>query len=729
MKQVLQSYRTGELWLAEVPAPACAPGGVLVRTHASVVSLGTEKAMLDLAKKSLLGKARARPDLVSRVIQRVRTEGVAAALRKVKSQLDEPISLGYSAAGEVVETGADAGGLQAGDRVSVAGAGYAAHAEFNFVPRNLCARIPDGVGYENAAFATIGAIALQGVRQTQPQLGERIVVIGLGLVGLLTVQLLRANGCAVLGVDADAERVAFAAGMFGADAEAGGAAFATTADAAQANADFTAGHGADAVIIAAATASNEPVASAGELCRAKGRVVVVGMVGMDVPRDVYYAKELDLRLSMSYGPGRYDPEYEERGRDYPFAYVRFTEQRNMEAFLDLVRQGRVAPGELVSHRFAFEQALDAYALLDGRSAAKSAPRPLGILLEYGAETPPERTLPQREAAPASRDQIGIGMIGAGNFARGVLLPKLARQPSARMVAVCTQRGNTTQAVAEQFKFETATTDGTAVLENDDVNAVFVATRHDSHAALAAEALRAGKHVFVEKPLCIDEADLETLGEAVQEAGDACLMVGFNRRFSPHADAVRSAFQGRGAPMAVSYRVNAGSVDPQHWTQDPAIGGGRLLGEVCHFVDFCTSLIGCEPVAVTANSIATDRADMVAEDSVVVTIAYADGSLATIQYLAEGHRLLAKERCEVFADGRSAVIEDFRRTRFYGGGRNLRGKQDKGFDEELRRFLAVCKDGGLWPILWPEIVATHRVCFAALRSLRGKYTVTLGDIAA
>ena len=599
----------------------------------------------------------------------------------------------------------------------MAGAGYAAHAEFNFVPRNLCARIPDGVSYDDAAFATVGAIALQGIRQAQPQLGERVAVIGLGLVGLLTVQLLRAGGCSVLGLDADAERVAFAERALAADDA--GLAVAGVQDAAPANAAFTAGRGADAVIITAATRSHEPVATAGELARAKGRVVVVGMVGMDVPRDIYYAKELDLRLSMSYGPGRHDPDYEERGQDYPFAYVRFTEQRNMAAFLDLVQQGRIAPGRLVSHRFAFEKALDAYAMLD----RKQQPRPLGILLDYGAEAPLRRT-PPAHAVAGGGEHVGIGFIGAGSFARGVLLPRLARHRSVGLVGVCTQRGNTARAVAERFKFALATTDHQALLEREDMRALFVATRHDSHAVLAAAALRAGKHVFVEKPLCIDEADLRVLGEAVEEADHACLMVGFNRRFSRHAEAVRSAFRDRSGPMAVTYRVNAGALPAEHWLQDPAVGGGRLIGEVCHFVDFCTALIGSDPVAVTASGIATARADVVAEDSMVLTTTYADGSLATIQYLAEGHRLLAKERCEVFADGRCAVIDDFRSTRFYGAGRGLRGKQDKGFDEELRRFLAVCREGGPWPIPWQEIVAVHRVCFAAGRSLGSGEAVML-----
>ena len=380
MKQILQSQRKGELWLAEVPVPACGAGGVLVRTRCSVISAGTERTLLELGKKSLLGKARARPDLVKKVVDTVRTRGIRATAEQVFARLDEPVPLGYSASGDVVEAGRDADGLLPGDRVAIAGAGYANHAELNFVPKNLCAKIPEGVSYADGAFATVGAIALQGVRQAQPLIGERVVVIGLGLIGLLTVQVLKANGCAVLGVDPDAERATLAAAL--------GADLAVSSDAEGACAAFTGGYGADAVIVAAATASSEPIEQAAELSRHKGRVVAVGLVGMQVPRDAFYRKELDLRLAMSYGPGRYDPDYEERGNDYPFGYVRFTEQRNLESFLYLVQQQRVTPSALVTHRLPFTDALDAYALIEGKLPAESTldRRYLGIVLEYPGRT-------------------------------------------------------------------------------------------------------------------------------------------------------------------------------------------------------------------------------------------------------------------------------------------------------------------------------------------------------
>ena len=725
MKQILQSYRTGELWLAEVPAPACGPGGALVRTRYSVISAGTERMFLALAKKSLLGKARARPDLVAQVLRKVQAEGVRATVEQVFTKLDEPIPLGYSASGEVVEAGRAAAALQPGDRVALAGAGYATHAEFNFVPRNLCAKIPARVSYADAAFATVGAVALQGVRQAQPLLGERIAVIGLGLIGLLTVQILKANGCAVLGVDLDEERVALARTL--------GADLAVSADPAAACTAFTAGRGADAVIITAATPSNEPIEQAADLSRPQGRVVAVGVVGMDVPRDAFYRKELDLRLARSYGPGRYDPDYEERGNDYPFSYVRFTEQRNMESFLYLVQQGSVTPAALVTHRLSFADALDAYALIEGKLPADSTLERtyLGVLLEYPEHSPLARTVrgPGVQVTGSGRGDIGVGCIGAGSFARGVLLPYLVKQGGIRLTGVCTSTGRSAQQAAERFKFGHATTDPTQLLEDADTDAVFIATRHNSHATLVAAALRAGKHVFVEKPLCIREIELEDVERALQNARaaghESCLMVGFNRRFSPHARALQAAFKDRTTPMVVNYRVNAGAIPAESWIQDPAEGGGRIIGEGCHFVDFCTALIGSETVAVMANSISSDRRDVVAKDSVVITIQYADGSLATIQYLAEGHRALAKDRCEVFAGGRSAVMDDFRTTKFYGGGTNIRGKQAKGFTEELRAFIEVCCSGGRWPISWESLINTHRTCFGAIRSLATGTPVTVG----
>lgn len=716
MKQILQSYRSGELWLAEVPTAACKSGGVLVRTRHTLVSAGTERMLVSLAKKSLLGKARARPDLVKQVIKRIKSDGLAPTLEKVFAKLDEPITLGYSAAGEVIEAGRNTVGFRPGDRVAIAGAGYATHAEFNYAPNNLCARVPDGVSDSDAAFSTVGAIALQGVRQAEPRIGERVVVIGLGLIGLLTVQMLKANGCAVMGIDLDPTKVALAQQL--------GADVAVVSDAGSACEAFTQGRGADAVIITAATPSNGPVEMAAELSRQKGRVVVVGLVGMDLPREAFYLKELDLRLSMSYGPGRYDSSYEEGGRDYPFAYVRFTLQRNMESFLYLIEQGRVTPSRLVTHRFDFDDALGAYELLNGVPGS-GQPHYLGIMLDYPADAPIERSVPavgrvESRARASESSRLGVGFVGAGGFARGVLIPELTKLRDVRLTAVCTTTGTTAHQTAARSGFATATTDYATLLDDAGTDAVFVATTHSTHASLACRALRAGKHVFVEKPMCLTEAEIDDYRDALADARadghEPCLMVGFNRRFSPHAALLADEFKGRATPMVVSYRINAGRIPPEHWIQDPEVGGGRIVGEGCHFVDLCSFLIGSEPVRVTATSIGSERRDVVAHDSVVIAINYADGSLATISYLAEGNANMPKERCEVFADGESAVLDNFRSTQFFGSSKGLRGKQQKGFPEEIAAFLNTATRGGAWPIAWESMVATQQVCFAALRSL-------------
>ncbi len=720
MKQIVQSYRTGELWLAEVPVPALQDGGVVVRTGASLVSAGTERMIMELAKKSLLGKARARPDLVKKVLRSVQTEGVSQTMAKVFSKLDTPVSLGYSCAGTVSEVGA-VSGIGMGERVACAGAGYAAHAEYNFVPKNLCVRIPDSVGIEDASFTTLGAIALQGVRQAEVALGERVVVIGLGLLGLLTVQILKAAGCMVLGSDLDPERCRLAEDL-GADSAVEG----NPIEAALA---FSGGRGADAVIITAAAKSNQPIETAAETARAKGRVVVVGLVGMDVPRDPFYRKELELRLSMSYGPGRYDPVYEEGGVDYPYGYVRWTEQRNMQSFLELVAAGRVTPGKLITHRFDIDSALDAYTLMECKSGGGSY---LGIVIGYPESASSERAAREVVMRTSTRAaSVAVGFVGAGNFSRSVLIPALKRANDCELVGVCTATGMSASETVRKFEFAYATTDPDRIMQDERINTVFVATRHDSHATLACAALRAGKHVFVEKPLCIKPEELKAYEDAVLGGGEGegenedasgargpCLMVGFNRRFSSHAIGVREMFRRRATPLVVSYRINAGVVPIDSWVQDPARGGGRIVGEVCHFVDFCEYLVGAPPTRVFASSIATEDARHLSEDSVAITIDYADGSLAVIQYLAHGSSEVAKERIEVFADGVTAVVDDFRTTTFHGSKRpEIRGKQEKGFEAELRAFFWAVKTGGEWPIAFESLMRTTRVTFAIKESLR------------
>jgi predicted dehydrogenase len=709
MKQIIQSYRTGELWLADVPSPAVKSGGVVVQTAASLVSAGTERMIVELAKKSLLGKAQARPDLVRKVIDKIKTEGFGPTMTKVFAKLDTPIPLGYSAAGTVAEAGGQSG-LRAGDRVACAGAGYATHAEYNFVPKNLCVRLPDAVTFEDASYATLGSIALQGVRQADLRLGESVAVIGLGLLGLLTVQLLKASGCRVVGSDLDPAKCALAKELGADDAVTDGFAEATAA--------LTDGYGVDAAIITAATKSNEPIEAAAEVCRPKGRVVVVGLVGMDVPRDPFYKKELDLRLSMSYGPGRYDPGYEEGGHDYPYAYVRWTEQRNIQAFLDLVAAGKVTPSKLTTHRFSIDDALRAYDLLEG----KTQERYLGIVIDYPRPTlatqPPRRVELPRAVPSAGR--LGVGFIGAGNFAKSVLLPAISRQTDVTLTGLCTATGMSAVETGKKQGFAFATTSIDELLADPATQAVFVATQHHTHAAFLERALAAGKHVFVEKPLCTTSEELSRIEELVQSLPQPgpCLMVGFNRRFSTHAVAIHEAFAARSTPLVVNYRVNAGVAPPDSWVQDPDRGGGRVIGEVCHFVDLAEFLIGSVPQTVHAASIRSDDRRIVAEDSIVITLTYADGSLATIQYLAHGSTQVPKERGEVCADGVTAILDNYRQTTFHGAThRPVKGGQDKGFDAEIAAFFAAVRGGGGWPIPFASLVRTTRITFAILESLR------------
>ncbi len=709
MRQLIQSYRTGEMKVEEVPPPSVRAGGVLVRTVRSLVSAGTEKMVVDLARKNLLAKARSRPDLVRKVVATARKQGVMNTLRKVQTKLDTPIPLGYSSAGVVVEVGEGVHEFRVGDRVACAGAGYANHADYNYVPRNLLAAVPEGVSMEAASFATVGAIALQGVRQAEPTLGERVAVLGLGLIGQLTVQLLRANGCQVLGFDPNPERAKLAQEL--------GAQRAVSADLEATGESFCRGQGFDAVLVAASTPSAEPLAQAGEIARLRGRVVVVGLVGIEVPRSTYYRKELDLRMSMSYGPGRYDPDFEERGFDYPLPYVRWTEQRNLEAFLDLVADGRLRTEPLVTHRYEISDALAAYDLISsGREPY------LGVLLGYGADdevalAPPEPQVPLR-AEPIAADRIGVGLIGAGSFGQSVLLPALKAAGNNEPVAIASAGGMTARRIGEQYGFRRAVASAADVIADPDVHAVFVLTRHHLHAPLVVQALEGGKHVFTEKPLALTEADLERISAARATARRE-VMVGFNRRFAPLVGKIERHFAGRTHPLVMNYRVNAGFIPSDHWVHDPVEGGGRILGEVCHFVDLLQHLAGAPPVRVSAEAIEGDTRYR-GDDNVSITLRFADGSIGTVVYTALGDGRLAKESLEVFGEGRVARLDDFRTLELYANGaveKSRSSNQDKGFEEELRRFLAALSGGGEIPIPYAQAVATTRATFAALASLR------------
>lgn len=722
MKQVVQSQQTGKVEVAEVPAPAARPGGVLVRTAYSLISAGTERAKREIAQKNLVEKALARPDQVRQVLDSARTAGVAATIQKVRARLESLDPLGYSSAGIVVAIGEGVGEFAPGDRVACAGAGYANHAEYAWAPRNLCAAIPDGVSLDEAAYGTVGAIALQGVRQALPTLGEVVGVIGLGLVGLLAVQLLRAAGCRVIGIDIDPGRCDLARTV-GADG-------ATRPDDPSLD-RLVQQHspaGLDAVLLTAATQSNDPVRLAARLCRDRGRVVVVGDLGLDLPRAPFYDKELELRLSRSYGPGRYDRSYEEQGIDYPIGYVRWTENRNLTAFLDLVAQRKIDLATLTTHRFTLDQAEAAYDVIEG----KSKQHYLGVLLDYqltpgqAIEAPTRRPVVLRP--PRSRGgTLGLGLIGAGNFAQAMLLPHLRSQDNVELRTVVTPSGLTARSVADRVGFAQCASDPEAVFADPAIDLVVIASRHGSHAGLVRRAIEAGKAVFVEKPLALSPAQLDEVIAAYGSAAAPFAMVGFNRRFAPLVVQLREFFATSHEPLLISYRANAGFVPRQHWTQDPVDGGGRIVGEVCHFVDLARFLVGQPVTRVVASGL--PDGGRYSQDNVAATLQFADGSAATILYAANGDRGVEKERIEVFGGGRAAVLDDFRSLGLAVGGKRTthRSGADKGHRAEMQALVRAVAGGAPEPILFAESVEATRVTFALLDSLASGQSVELtGD---
>ena len=708
MKQILQNLKTGAVTVTDVPAPVGRPGFVLVRTAASLISAGTERMTVEAGQKSLISRAVEQPGLVMQVIQKATTEGVLNTIDAVRSKLGSLVALGYSAAGKVIGLGEGVQGFREGDRVACAGVGYASHAEVLSVPKNLCVRVPDNVSFDAAAFSTLGAIALQGARLAELTLGESVVVIGLGLIGQLTVQLLKANGCRVFGIDLDAHKIEMAQ-LFGADDGC-----APDDDAKRRVTEWSRGRGADAVLITAATSSNQPVELAGDISRPKGRVIAIGAVGLNIPRQSYYNRELTFKISMSYGPGRYDPEYEERGHDYPFAHVRWTEGRNLEAFLDLLAAGRINVEGLITHRFSVDDGERAYQLITGEANEPY----VGVLLQYDVarDVQPRITIGAEKSSSAK--SVRMGMIGAGSYAQSMLLPNF-KTAGAEFNSIATASGVTARAVGERFGFRFCVSGADEVLADDGVNLIVIATRHDSHAELARRALERGRHVFVEKPLALNDEELDNVIAAAAQSGHQ-LMVGFNRRFSPLAISAKEFFKDRQAPLSINYRINAGRVPPGHWAQDPREGGGRIVGEVCHFIDFMHFLTGSLTTRVYAESISSRSQEIPDEDSVFITLRLADGSNGSIAYLAEGDQAMPKERIEVFGEGKSFVIDDFRGATAYHNGREKKTKlraQDKGQRNEASAVCAMVLEGKRAPIALEDLASTTRATFRICESLR------------
>jgi len=703
MRQVVQDFGTGEVRLVDVAAPAPRDRFVRVRTVASVVSPGTERAILSLARKSLVGKARARPDLVRRVVRKLRRDGLLAAVRTVRDRLDAPVALGYSASGVVLDAPGCGGRFVPGDAVACAGAGWANHADENVVPRNLVARVPQGVSLEDAAFGTLGAIALNAHRASGVSLGDRVAVLGVGLLGTLAVRIARAAGARVLAVDLDAERLA--------RARSDGAEVAVApSDAVAAARGFTGRAGVDAVVIAAATKDDAPVALAGELVRRAGTIVALGDVPLTLPRRAYYAKEATLRVATSYGPGRYDPRYEEAGRDYPAAYVRWTAGRNLEAFLALLAARSVRVDDL-AEPVPLEEAVATYErLLAGGSAR--ATRFVYPGARAGEPAPRARPPSRRRDR---RDGLRTALIGAGAFGRGVLWPALrAAGFSPRRVVTAT--GPSAAETARRLGFQASGTSADEALDDDEVDVVVIATPHDSHADLASRALRAGKHVFVEKPLARDEEELATLESAVADS-PAILTVGLNRRFSPCARRVLEFLAGATGPAVVTYRVNAGLAPDAGWLSDPDRSGGRLVGEACHMIDLACALTGERPVRVAAAGARSPEAAG-AHDDVALTLALSGGSLVSLTYHAVGDAASSKERVEIARGDRSAVIDDFRGLVLSRDGKAVRTRlpADKGHAEEARAFARAIRSAGPPPIDPGDLFRVSRTTFAAVRSL-------------
>lgn len=715
MKQLLQNLKNGQTSIAEVPIPALRPGMALIQTASSLVSAGTERMLVEFAEKSLLGKARSRPDLVRQLIDKARREGIISTVEAAFNRLDSPMPLGYSSAGTIVAVGEGLQGLRAGQRVACAGGGYAVHAEYAVVPRNLIAPLPESVDFDSAAFTTLGAIALHGFRLAEPQLGERVGVIGLGLLGLLAVGIARAAGCRVFGVDLDPRRVALAE-QFGATAV-------LRPQAEEAAAAFTQGRGLDVILICADTSSADPVELAGALARDRARLVAVGAVGLNIPRKVYYEKELSFVNSRSYGPGRYDSAYEEAGRDYPIGYVRWTEGRNLEAIVDLLGSGLLDVRPLITHRFPIAEAPAAYTLITGKAKEPF----LGVLLTYPPVPPPASLLQAPSpsfplATKASDGQAGparLGVLGAGNFANATLFPAIRKLPEIERVAVASGSGLHAQHSASKFAFQRAAQNEEEILADLNINTVAILTRHDLHAAQVIRALQADKHVFVEKPLALDEKQLEAIQEQLQVSGKCLLMVGFNRRFAPLAQQLQAFIQPRQEPLVAHYRVNAGYLPLTHWLHDPVQGGGRIIGEGCHFIDLLAFLVGAPPISVTAQGL--PDGGRYREDNAVLTFTFSDGSLGTVSYLANGDKAFPKERVEVFAAGRVGVLNDYRTLEMIHDGKRqvVRSplRQDKGHQAEWKAFAAAIQAGGPPPIPYEHLFGVTRASFAAVDALR------------
>jgi predicted dehydrogenase len=718
MKQVIQMMRNGKTVVAEVSPPALRANSALIKTAFSLVSTGTERMVVDFAGKTLLGKARSRPDLTRQMLDKVRKEGLLTAMDTAFNKLDQPMALGYSSAGTILEVGSVLKGFKVGDRVACAGGGFAVHAEVVNVPQNLITLLPKNVDFESAAFATLGAIAMHGYRLADVQVSSSVAVIGLGLLGLLSLGIARASGCQVVGIDIDPARVSFAEQL--------GYRVCLRKQAEETARFISRGHGVDAVLVCADSKSNDPLVLAGSIARDRAKVVAVGAVGFEIPRKIYYEKELVFLTSRSYGPGRYDQDYEENGVDYPIGYIRWTEGRNLEAFINMLSNRQLDVHPLITHHFDIQDASQAYNLITGKKKESY----LGVLIDYPAsKSSYERgqriinpTAPSVLLQPTGLTTLGV--LGAGNYAKMVFLPIVKKVGGVAPIAIASATGLSAQHAAQKFGYGYAATSDEAVIQDPAINVVAILTRHNLHAQQVISSLKAGKRVFCEKPLAMNKDELADITKTLKSEKNPMLMVGFNRRFAPLSLRLKAFLDHRAEPMIVQYRVNAGYLSKEHWLNDLEVGGGRILGEACHFIDYLCFLVGTCPENVTAQVL--PDSGIYSEDNILLSFSFADGSLGTVSYLSNGDKAFPKERIEVFCGGRVAVLDDFRRLELYQKGSKKtyrkRLRQDKGHRATWSAFLAALASGGEPPIPYDQLLGVANATFAAVSAVRDRKSV-------